>query len=59
MTSLSKQTVKLSEYLSGKRKQFDLPILTAGSEFQKQVWQALLAIPYGERRNLCTLSSSD
>lgn len=39
---------QLDEYLQGQRKTFDLPLLTAGTEFQKQVWQALQNIPYGE-----------
>ena len=39
------------EYLDGKRKVFDLPLSLKGTDFQKQVWQALLAIPYGETRS--------
>ncbi len=38
---------QIDEYLSGGRKEFDLPILTAGSEFQKKVWQGLMQVPYG------------
>ena len=36
------------EYLDGKRKVFDLPLSLKGTDFQKQVWQALRDIPYGE-----------
>jgi len=39
------------EYLDGKRKVFDLPLLLKGTDFQKQVWQALRDIPYGETRS--------
>ena len=38
---------QLREYFDGKRTQFDLPLLLAGSDFQKEVWNALLKIPYG------------
>ena len=42
-------TIKqLSEYFSGQRTQFELPIMTAGTEFQKQVWEALQTIEYGQ-----------
>ena len=36
---------QLKEYWSGSRKSFDVPLLTVGTEFQKQVWQSLLDIP--------------
>ena len=42
---------QLSEYFSGKRKTFNLPLLLKGTDFQKQVWQALLKIPFGETRS--------
>ena len=38
---------QLDEYFNRERKTFDLPLLFAGSDFQKTVWQALLTIPYG------------
>lgn len=39
---------QLMEYFSGKRKYFDIPIKLNGTEFQKNVWKALLEIPYGK-----------
>lgn len=42
---------QLSEYFGGKRLAFDLELDFAGTEFQKKVWNALLAIPYGETRS--------
>lgn len=51
---LEKACVQLGEYFAGKRKSFDLPIKMHGTIFQKQVWQELLRIPYGE-----TLSYQD
>ena len=37
--------------MDGKRKVFDLPLSLKGTDFQKQVWQALRDIPYGETRS--------
>ena len=39
---------ELSEYFAGKRKEFDLPLLFVGTDFQKKVWEGLCKIPYGE-----------
>ena len=46
------QTKKeLDEYFAGERKSFDIPLRPIGTVFQKQVWKALLEIPYGETRS--------
>jgi methylated-DNA-[protein]-cysteine S-methyltransferase len=39
---------QLAEYFSGERKDFDLPLSLAGTEFQVSVLEALQEIPYGE-----------
>jgi len=38
---------QLDEYFDMSRKEFDIPITTVGTPFQKSVWEALLKIPYG------------
>ena len=38
---------QIGEYFAGERRAFELPLRTAGSEFQQLVWRALGAIPYG------------
>lgn len=38
---------QLDEYFAGTRREFDVPLLFAGTDFQKTAWEALLAIPYG------------
>ena len=43
---LKEAAMQLDEYFAGGRKEFDIPILLVGTDFQKQVWQALQAIPY-------------
>lgn len=39
---------QLDEYFAGERTDFELPLAPAGTEFQRQVWDGLCAIPYGE-----------
>ena len=47
-----KQTKQqLDEYFLMERKEFTIPLLFIGSEFQKKVWNALLKIPYGQTRS--------
>lgn len=40
--------MQLEEYFIGKRKEFDLPLLPEGTEFQQKVWMQLQLIPFGE-----------
>lgn len=49
--AIRKTYLQLKEYLSGKRKNFDIEIEMIGTEFQKKVWKELLNIPYGETRS--------
>ena len=43
--------VELQEYAAGRRKRFSLPLDLQGTPFQRKVWKALCAIPYGETRS--------
>jgi methylated-DNA-[protein]-cysteine S-methyltransferase len=38
---------QLREYFAGTRRNFDLQLAMAGTEFQQRVWDRLLAVPYG------------
>jgi O-6-methylguanine DNA methyltransferase len=49
---------QLTEYFTGVRAEFDLPIEPRGSAFQKKVWQALRKIPFGETRSYLELASA-
>ncbi len=56
-TVLIENTIhQLKEYFQQSRTVFDIPMLLCGSDFQKSVWEALLAIPYGETTNYAALS---
>jgi len=39
---------QLQEYFQGRRREFTVPLSSAGSEFQQRVWAALCEIPYGQ-----------
>ena len=47
---------QLEEYFSHSRKQFDIPLLMVGTEFQKAVWNGLLDIPYGHTSSYAQLA---
>lgn len=42
---------QIGEYFAGERTAFDVPLDFRGTDFQKSVWAALLAIPFGETRS--------
>jgi methylated-DNA-[protein]-cysteine S-methyltransferase len=47
---------QLAEYFMGARRVFDLPLATVGTRFQRVVWAALVAIPFGETRSYGALA---
>ena len=42
---------QLDEYFAGKRKAFDIQLRLTGTDFQNEVWNALLDIPYGATKS--------
>jgi len=48
---LNRAGAQLDEYFAGRRRRFDLPLEFAGTSFQKDVWMALLSIPFGVTRS--------
>ncbi len=56
-TDITKLTkLQLNEYFKGKRKEFTIPLLFAGTDFQKKVWNTLLKIPFGKTESYLGLS---
>lgn len=50
---------QLNDYLAGNRQAFDLPIrIHGGTPFQRSVWQALQAIPYGETTSYAAIANA-
>ena len=47
---------QLQEYFALKRREFNIPLLFAGSQFQQGVWSELLKIPYGKTETYFGLS---
>lgn len=47
---------QLAEYFAGYRSVFDIELDMAGTDFQKRVWKALLAIPFGETRSYADIA---
>jgi len=45
---LIKTRVQLNEYFNCERREFDIPILMVGTDFQTNVWEALIKVPYGK-----------
>lgn len=49
---------QIASYFARTRRTFDLPLDWRGTAFQTMVWQALLAIPYGETRSYAALAKA-
>ncbi|WP_222119376.1 methylated-DNA--[protein]-cysteine S-methyltransferase [Siminovitchia fortis] len=49
---------QIQEYLNGDRLQFNLPFELVGTPFQKQIWQALQTIPYGQTKSYSEIADS-
>lgn len=44
---IERAVTQLDEYFAGERREFDVPLMFVGTEFQKRVWRELLNVPYG------------
>lgn len=55
---LAAAAAQLAEYFAGTRTAFDLPLAPRGTAFQRDVWRALDAIPYGETRSYADIAQA-
>jgi len=49
---------QLTEYFAGGRRVFEIPLAAEGTEFQREVWDALIVISYGELSSYGVLAQS-
>jgi methylated-DNA-[protein]-cysteine S-methyltransferase len=47
---------QLAEYFAGRREHFTLPLAPSGTAFQREVWEALRTIPFGETRSYAQIA---
>ena len=57
LPALVRAGAELSEYFAGARTEFTLPLAPAGTAFQREVWSAIAAIPFGETAAYSDLAS--
>ena len=55
---LARARDELFAYFDRERTAFDLPLAPEGTGFQRRVWAALQAIPYGQTRSYAALAAS-
>jgi methylated-DNA-[protein]-cysteine S-methyltransferase len=44
---LDRAAIQLEEYFAGRRRTFTFPLAPGGTPFQRQIWDAVVAIAYG------------
>lgn len=55
---ISRTIQQLNEYFNFERNVFDIPLLLAGTAFQKTVWNELIKVPYGKTASYALLAES-
>ena len=55
--ALQSEVLEITEFLQGKRDNFTVPIHPIGTDFQKEVWQALQSIPYGKTKTYTDIAA--
>ncbi|MEM7170116.1 MAG: methylated-DNA--[protein]-cysteine S-methyltransferase [Pseudomonadota bacterium] len=55
---LNEAAKQLRDYFAGNRRDFDLPLQPHGPAMHQQVWQAMLAIPFGKTRSYGDLAQA-
>jgi O-6-methylguanine DNA methyltransferase len=55
-TAMQAYAQQLDEYFAGKRREFSFALDLRGTDFQRDCWRALVAIPYGETRSYADIA---
>jgi methylated-DNA-[protein]-cysteine S-methyltransferase len=55
---IEKTIKQMKEYFAGERKDFTIPLLMVGTDFQRTVWEGLIKIPYGTTASYLELSKN-
>jgi methylated-DNA-[protein]-cysteine S-methyltransferase len=55
---LAEAEAQLQAYFAGERRRFELPLSPRGTDFQRRVWSAVGAIPYGETASYSALAAA-
>ena len=55
---ISEAASQINEYLTGSRKEFDLPLDYGGTPFRRSVLEAVMDIPYGETRTYSEIATT-
>ena len=56
-TLLREAAAQLRAYFAGELERFELPLSPGGTDFQRRVWSAVAAIPYGETTTYAALAA--
>ena len=55
---LQDAAIQIQEYCDGLRHELTFPVQLNGTDFQKQVWGALMDVPYGETRSYADIAAA-
>ena len=53
---LNQTRKQLEEYFIGTRRQFEIPLLAEGTDFQQQVWKKLEDVPFGSTKSYADIA---
>ncbi len=48
LSVINRAIIQITEFLEGKRTEFDIPLRLKGTDFRQKVWNGLRKIPYGQ-----------
>ncbi len=55
---LAESVLQINQYFDGSRRSFDLPLDIEGTAFQRQIWQSIAEIPFGETASYAQIANA-